>query len=87
MSFRDEFPIEPGSYYKGWLYEGIIALPKLFGPMTHTLFFSREDDHIEITNGQVAASYQFCIRNGKIDVCPPEFVPFAIGTFENGDKK
>jgi hypothetical protein len=76
------FPIEPGYLYEGWIYEGIVELPKLGGPMTHTLFFTRAGEKVAVTNGQTAAAAQFCLRNGKVDICPTELVPFAIGTFD-----
>jgi hypothetical protein len=85
-NFTDKFPIGPGDLYEGWIYIGIEEFPLEFGSTTHILFFHRADnpnDHVSITNGQFAAGAQFCVRNGKIDVCPPELVPFAIGTFEH----
>jgi hypothetical protein len=80
-NLADKSPIAPGDAYEGWIFISIQELPLLGGPTTHTLIFRRADDPddlIWITNGQAAASVQFCLRNGKIDVCPPEFVPFAI---------
>ncbi len=79
-----DFSLTPGALYEGWVYTGIVTLPGLGGPMTHVLFFRRADDPddcISITNGQTEAAAQFCERNGKIDICPPEFVPFATGSF------
>lgn len=58
-SLADKFPIEPGDTYEGWIYIGIVELPPLGGPMTHTVIFRRADDPediIWITNGQTAAS-------------------------------
>ena len=81
-----QFPLVPGTEYKGFRYLAIAPFPTGLldigdGPQpTHTLLFAKEGRSYTVTNGQGIGTL-VCLVDGVIDICPVELHPFAKGKF------